>query len=265
LPVLVGPKAKVQAAAEAAGVDIRKFELVDVPHSHAAADEGALLVRSGRVAALMKGSLHTDEFMGALVNSTTGIRTDRRVSHIFVLDVPAYPRPLLITDAAINISPDLGVKRDIVQNAIDFAQVIGIAEPKVALLSAVETVTTKMPSTLDAAALCKMAERGQISGGVLDGPLAFDNAINERAARVKGIVSPVAGQADILLAPDMEAGNMIAKQLAYLAGADIAGIVMGLRVPVALTSRADNVQARVVSCALLALTAAARGVALATA
>jgi phosphate acetyltransferase len=257
VPILVGPREKIRAAADAAAVDIASFEIVDVRHSHAAAEQGAALVRAGRASAVMKGSLHTDEFMGALFSSATGIRTDRRVSHIFVMDVPAYPRPLLITDAAINISPDLETKRDIVQNAIDLAQIIGIASPKVAMLSAVETVTPKIPSTLDAAALCKMADRGQIRGGVLDGPLAFDNAVSLLAAEIKGIVSPVAGRADILVAPDMEAGNMIAKQLTYLAGADIAGIVIGLRVPVALTSRADNTQARLASCALLSLVAAA--------
>jgi phosphate acetyltransferase len=258
VPIFVGPKAKILATAQEAGVDVSRFELVDVPHSHAAAERGAALVREGRASAVMKGSLHTDEFMGALVSSAAGIRTDRRVSHVFVMDVPAYPRPLLITDAAINIAPDLESKRDIVQNAIDLAHVLGIALPKVAILAAVETVTPKMPSTVDAAALCKMADRGQIRGGVLDGPLAFDNAVSEQAARIKEIVSPVAGRADILLAPDLEAGNMIAKQLTYLAGADIAGIVMGLRVPAALTSRADNTQARLVSCALLALVAAAK-------
>ena len=255
-PIFVGPRAKVLAAAEAAEVDISAFELVDAPHSHAAAEEGVGLVRAGRAAALMKGSLHTDELMAAMVRSEAGIRTERRVSHVFVMDVPAYPRALLITDAAINIAPDLATKRDIVLNAIDLALVMGIANPRIAILSAVETVNPKSPSTLDAAALCKMADRGQIKGGLLDGPLAFDNAISEAAAQVKGIVSPVAGRADVLLAPDMEAGNMIAKQLSYLAGADSAGIVMGLRVPVALTSRSDGAQARLASCALLALVAA---------
>jgi phosphotransacetylase len=216
------------------------------------------MARAGEVEALMKGSLHTDELMGAVVPSATGLRTARRISHVFVLDVPAYPRPLMVTDAAINIFPDLEVKADIAQNAIELAQVLGVETPKVAILSAVETVNPKIQSTLDAAALCKMAERGQITGGILDGPLAFDNAISEEAAKTKKIVSPVAGKADILLVPDLEAGNMVAKQLQYLAGADSAGIVLGTRVPIVLTSRADNVRTRLASAAVMALVAHAK-------
>ncbi len=216
------------------------------------------MARAGEVESLMKGSLHTDELMGAVVSSATGLRTARRISHVFVMDVPAYPRMLLVTDAAINICPTLEDKVHIVQNAIDLAQVLGIATPKVAILSAVETINPKIQSTLDAAALCKMADRGQITGGVLDGPLAFDNAISEEAARTKKIVSPVAGQADILLVPDLEAGNMLAKQLQYLAGADSAGIVLGTRVPIVLTSRADSVRTRLASAAVMALVADAR-------
>jgi len=216
------------------------------------------MARAGEVEALMKGSLHTDELLAAVVPTATGIRTARRISHVFVMDVPAYPRPLLVTDAAINIQPDLKTKVDIVQNAIDLAHVLGIAQPKVAILSAAETVNPKIPGSIDAAALCKMAERGQIVGGVLDGPLGFDNAISAEAARTKHIVSPVAGQADILLVPDLEAGNMVAKQLQYLAGADAAGIVLGTRVPIVLTSRADNVRARLASTAVLKLVAHAR-------
>jgi phosphate acetyltransferase len=216
------------------------------------------MARAGEVQALMKGSLHTDEFMAAVVPSTTGLRTTRRISHAFVLDVPAYPRPLLVTDAAINIAPTLKDKVDIVQNAIDLAHVLGIGAPKVAILSAVETVNPDISSTLNAAALCKMADRGQITGGILDGPLAFDNAVSEEAARIKNIVSPVAGRADILLVPDLEAGNMLAKQLMYLAGADSAGIVLGTRVPIVLTSRADSVRTRLASTAVMALVAHAR-------
>ena len=213
------------------------------------------MARAGELESLMKGSLHTDELMGAVVPSATGLRTARRISHVFVLDVPAYPRPLMVTDAAINIFPDLECKADIAQNAIELAQILGVEQPKVAILSAVETINPKIQSTLDAAALCKMADRGQITGGLLDGPLAFDNAISEEAAKTKKIVSPVAGRADILLVPDLEAGNMVAKQLQYLAGADSAGIVLGTRVPIVLTSRADSVRTRLASTAVMALVA----------
>ena len=250
LPILVGPRGRINAAAAEAGVDLGHVEIVDTPHSHAAAARAVALVREGRTEALMKGKLHTDELMEAIVDHTTGLRTERRMSHVFALDVPSYPRPLFVTDAAINIDPDIDVLRDIVQNAIDLAHALGMDEPKVALLSAVETVTPKLPSTLKAAALCKMAERGQIEGGLLDGPLAFDNAVSPAAAEAKGIRSPVAGRADILVAPDLESGNMIAKQLIHLAGADAAGIVLGARVPVMLTSRADDVLARLASAAL---------------
>jgi len=258
VPVLVGPRAKIEAAAQAAQLALGSHEIVDVEHSHAAAAAAVALARDGRVEALMKGSLHTDELMAAVVPSAAGLRTARRISHVFVMDVPAYPKPLLITDAAINITPDLETKRDIVQNAIDLAQVLGIARPKVAILAAVETVSPRMPSTLDAAALCKMADRGQIVGGDLDGPLAFDNAISAAAARIKKIDSTVAGDPDILLAPDLEAGNMIAKQLSYLAAAQSAGIVLGTRVPIVLTSRADDARTREASTAVMALVAHAR-------
>ena len=257
VPVLVGPEAKIRAVAAAEKVDLAPYRIVPTEHSHDSATRAVAMARAGEVEALMKGSLHTDELMGAVVASATGLRTGRRISHVFALDVPAYPRPLMVTDAAINIFPDLDVKADIVQNAIGLAHVLGIAEPKVAILAAVETVNSKMQSTLDAAALCKMADRGQITGGLLDGPLAFDNAVSEEAARIKKIVSPVAGRADILLAPDLEAGNMMAKQLQYLAGADSAGIVLGTRVPIVLTSRADSVRGRLASTALMALVAAA--------
>ena len=258
VPVLVGPEAKIRAVAEAAGADISGVKILSTEHSHAAAEQAVAMARAGEVEALMKGSLHTDELMAAVVPSATGLRTARRISHAFLMDVPAYPRGLLVTDAAINISPSLEDKVDIVQNAIDLARVLGLAEPRVAILSAVETVTPKIQSTVDAAALCKMAERGQITGGVLDGPLAFDSAICEEAARTKKIVSPVAGRADILLVPDLEAGNMLAKQLQYLAGADSAGIVLGTRVPIVLTSRADSVRTRIASAAVMALVADAR-------
>ncbi|MBW8269271.1 bifunctional enoyl-CoA hydratase/phosphate acetyltransferase [Caldovatus sp. SYSU G05006] len=254
-PILVGPEAKIRGAAAAAGLDIAALPLVPAPHSHAAAELAVAQVREGRAAALMKGSLHTDELMAAALAREAGLRTERRVSHCFVVDAPLYPRPLLITDAAVNIQPDLEAKADIARNAIALARAIGIELPKVAILSAVETVTPKIPSTIDAAALCKMAERGQIVGGVLDGPLAFDNAVSPAAARAKGITSPVAGQADVLLCPDLESGNMLAKQLTYLGGAESAGIVLGLRVPVALTSRADSATARLGSAALLRLMA----------
>ena len=254
-PVLLGPAKKMLAAASELGVDLAAFEVMDVEHSHAAVVRAVELARAGQVEALMKGSLHTDELMAEVVKADSGLRTARRVSHVFYMDLPSYPKPLLITDAAVNVEPDLEAKADIVQNAIDLALALGIPDPKVAILAAVETVNPKMRSTLDAAALCKMAERGQIRGGILDGPLAFDNAVSFIAAKTKGIVSAVAGQADILVVPDLEAGNMIAKQLEYLADAGTAGIVLGARVPVVLTSRADSVQARVASCAIALLVA----------
>lgn len=243
-PILIAPRAKLFALAEKEGIDISPFRFVDVPHSHAAAEKAVQLAQMDEAHALMKGSLHTDEVMGAVVAATSGLRTPRRISHVLVLDVPAYSRMLMLTDAAINIYPNLEDKSDIVQNAIDLAQVLGIVQPKVAILSAVETVTSKIKSTLDATALCKMADRGQIKGGILDGPLAFDNAISKEAARIKGIASPVSGEADILLVPDLEAGNMLYKQLTYFAGAESAGIVLGARVPIILTSRADSVRTR---------------------
>jgi phosphotransacetylase/acyl dehydratase len=258
VPVLVGPEAKIRGVAQAEGIDITGCEIVDAEHSHAAAIEAVALARAGSVEALMKGSLHTDELMAAVVPSATGLRTARRVSHAFILDVPSYPRPLMVTDAAINIEPKLSDKVDIVQNAIELAHVLGVEQPKVAILAAVETVNPDMQSTLDAAALCKMADRGQITGGLLDGPLAFDNAISLEAAKTKKIVSAVAGQADILLVPDLESGNMVAKQLTYLAGADSAGIVLGTRVPIVLTSRADSVRTRLASTAVMALVAHSR-------
>ncbi len=257
-PILVGPEAKIRAVADDAGLDIGSLPIVDAPHSHAAASRAPELVREGAAEMLMKGSLHTDELMAAVVSSAAGLRTERRISHAFIMDVPTYPKMLIVTDAAINIAPDLETKRDICQNAIELAHVLGVAEPKVAILSAVETVTTKIPSTLEAASLCKMADRGQITGGILDGPLAMDNAISPEAVRTKGIRSPVAGIADILLAPDLEAGNILAKQLTFLARADAAGIVLGTRVPVILTSRADNVRTRMASCAVAMLLAHAR-------
>ncbi len=257
-PVLVGPEARIRATAAAAGLDIARYRIVDVPHSHAAAEAGVRLARTGECEAVMKGSLHTDELMGEVVRKETGLRTGRRLSHVFVMNVPTYPRPLLITDAAINIYPTLEDKVDIVQNAIDLARILGTAQPRVAILSAVETVNPKIASTLEAAALCKMADRGQITGGILDGPLAFDNAISREAAITKGIASDVSGKADILLVPDLEAGNMLAKQLSFLAHADGAGIVLGARVPIILTSRADNVRTRLASCAVAVLMAAAR-------
>jgi phosphate acetyltransferase len=258
LPTLVGPAGKIRAVAAQFGLDISPYELVDAPHSHAAADKAVELVRAGAAEVLMKGSLHTDELIGAVVRKDTGLRTARRISHCFVMDVPTYPKPLIVTDAAINIFPTLEDKVDIVQNAIDLAQALGITQPLVAILSAVETVNPKIPSTLEAAALCKMADRGQITGGVLDGPLALDNAISEEAARIKGIRSPVAGRADILLVPDLEAGNMLAKNLTFLSNADAAGVVLGARVPIILTSRADAVRTRMASCAVAALYARAR-------
>ncbi|MEM8645398.1 MAG: bifunctional enoyl-CoA hydratase/phosphate acetyltransferase [Pseudomonadota bacterium] len=252
-PILVGPKAKIAAAAEEAGRNLQGVELVEASHSHAAAEKCVELVREGRAEALMKGKLHTDELMDAVVDSARGLRTERRMSHVFALDVPNYHKALFITDAAINIYPDLDDKLDIVQNAIDLVSALGVETPKVAVLSAVETVYPKIASTVDAAALCKMADRGQITGGLLDGPLAFDNAISKKAAKTKGIVSDVAGDADILVAPDLEAGNMIAKQLIYLADAQSAGIVLGARVPIVLTSRADGTPSRLASCALAQL------------
>jgi len=254
-PVLVGPEAKIRGVAQAANVDLSPYRIVDAEHSHAAAEKAVAMARAGEVEALMKGSLHTDELLGAVVPSAAGLRTDRRISHVFLMDVPVYPRLLLVTDAAINITPGLKEKVHIVQNAIDLAHVLGINEPKVAILSAVETVNPDIPSTIDAASLCKMADRKQITGGLLDGPLAFDNAISEQAARIKKIDSPVAGKADILLVPDLEAGNMVAKQLQYFAGADAAGIVLGTRVPIVLTSRADSVRTRLASTAVMALVA----------
>jgi len=252
-PILVGPEAKIRAAAAAAGADISAFRLEPTLHSHAAAARGVALVRAGEAQLLMKGSLHTDELMEEVMAADTGLRTARRISHVYIMDVPRYPRMLFITDAAINIAPSLEDKRDIVQNAIDLAHVMGLERPRVAILSAVETVNSKLQSTLDAAALCKMADRGQITGGLLDGPLAFDNAISPEAAEDKGIVSPVAGRADILVAPDLVAGNILAKQLTFLAGADAAGVVVGARVPIILTSRADSEMARIASCAVAVL------------
>ena len=256
-PVLVGPAAKIHAAAKAMELDISGMELRDTPHSHAAAAEACALVRSGAAAAIMKGALHTDELLEAVIHPALGLRTERRMSHVFIIDVPTYPKPLLVTDAAINIAPDLATKRDIVQNAIDCARAMGVERPKVAILAAVETVNPKMTATLDAAALCKMADRGQIVGGALDGPLAFDNAISREAAEAKHIVSDVAGDADILLVPDIESGNMLAKQLFYLARAQSAGIVMGAQAPIMLTSRSDGVLSRLASCAVALLVAQA--------
>jgi len=252
-PVLVGPEAKIRATAAEAGLDLSPYRVVAVEHSEAAAAKAVAMAQKGEVRALMKGSLHTDEFMHPIVLATSGLRTGRRLSHVFVLDVPTYDRPLFITDGAINISPDLDDKRDIVQNAIDLAHALGLAEPKVAVLSAVEVVTPKIPSTVEAAALCKMADRRQITGGIVDGPLAFDNAVSPAAARAKGIVSAVAGRADILVVPDVESGNMLAKQLEYLADADAAGVVVGARVPIILTSRADSIESRLASSAVAAL------------
>ncbi len=257
-PTLVGPAAKINNVAREHKLDIGKFELVDVAHSEAAASKAVELIRAGRGELLMKGSLHTDELMRAVTASNTGLRTARRISHVFIMDVPTYAETLFITDAAVNIFPDLDAKRDIVQNVIDLFTHVGLGEPRVAILSAVETVTTKIPSTIDAAALCKMADRGQITGGILDGPLAFDNAIDPEAARIKGIHSPVAGRAQILVVPDLEAGNMLAKNLVYLSKADSAGLVLGARVPIVLTSRADTVRSRMASCAAAVLYAAAR-------
>lgn len=253
IPVLIGPKSKIEAVAIEIGTDLDGVEIIDVPHSHAAAAKAVELARAGKVDMLMKGKIHTDELLDPVVDKATGLRTERRMSHVFVLDVPHYPKPLMISDAAINIFPDLNAKRDIVQNAIELARALGNDLPKVAILSAVETVTPSIPSTLDAAALCKMADRGQITGGLLDGPLAFDNAVSKAAAKTKGITSDVAGDADILIVPDLDAGNMVAKQLIYLAGADAAGIVLGARIPIVLTSRADGLMSRLASTAMAQL------------
>jgi len=249
-PILIGPRSKIESTADSAGLDLRQFQIVDVPHSHASARKAVELVREGKAELLMKGSLHTDELMGAVVSRDGGLRTARRISHVFVMDVPTYHKVLVVTDGAINIAPTLEDKVDICQNAIDLAISLGRERPKVAILAAVETITSKMPATIDAAALCKMAERGQITGALLDGPLAFDNAISKDAARTKGIHSEVAGDPDILLAPDLEAGNILAKQLSFLANADSAGLVLGARVPIILTSRADSVRSRIASCAV---------------
>ena len=252
-PILVGPEARIKAVAEEFSLDISPYEIVNTSHSVESAAVAVEQVRAGKASLLMKGSLHSDEILGAVANKDTGLRTSRRISHVFIMDVPSYADPLFITDAAVNIFPDLISKRDIIQNAIDLHVGLELGEPRVAILSAVETVTPKIPTTIEAAALCKMADRGQITGGVLDGPLALDNAISLDAAEIKGIHSPVAGRAQILVVPDLEAGNMLAKNLTFLAGADAAGIVLGARVPVILTSRADNVRARLASCAVAVL------------
>ena len=257
-PILVGPQARIHETARQSGLDISGLPIVDSAHSHDSAAKAVEIVRRGEAEALMKGSLHTDEIMGAVVAHDTGIRTERRISHCFVMDVPGHENALIITDAAVNILPTLDVKVDIVQNAIDLAHALGVPEVRVAILSAMETVNPKVPSTVEAAALCKMADRGQITGAVLDGPLALDNAISAEAAAVKHIVSPVAGRANVLVVPDLEAGNMLAKSLSFLAGADCAGIVLGARVPVILTSRADSLITRYASCAVAVLMAAAR-------
>jgi phosphotransacetylase len=258
VPILVGPAATIAEVAKAKGIDLGRAEIVDVASSRASAAHAVELVRQGRAELLMKGSLHSDEVLSAVIAKETGLRTGRRLSHVFIMDVPTYHKVLLITDAAINIAPTLEDKVDICQNAIDLARTFGVERPKVAILAAVETVNSKMPATLDAAALCKMADRGQIKGGLLDGPLAFDNAISREAATTKGITSEVAGDPDILVAPDLEAGNMMAKQLSFLANADSAGLVLGARVPVILTSRADSVRSRIASCAVAVLAAHAR-------
>ena len=252
-PILVGPNDKIRSVAQSFSLDLGGLEVVDVPHSQAAAEKAVELVRTGKAELLMKGSLHTDELLAEVVKRETGIRTGRRISHVFVMDVPGHPQTLFITDAAVNIAPDLMAKRDIIQNAIDLYAGLGFGTPNVAILSAVETVTTSIPSTIEAAALCKMADRGQILGGTLDGPLAFDNAISPEAALIKGIKSKVAGQAHILIVPDLEAGNMLAKNLTFLSQADAAGVVLGARVPIILTSRADNLRTRMASCAVAVL------------
>ena len=258
VPILVGPPDRIRTVASVAGIDLGGIEIVATPHSHASAATAVALVREGRVECLMKGSLHTDELMAEVVERESGLRTARRISHCFVIDVPTHAEPLIITDAAVNIQPTLEEKVDIVQNAIDLGHALGFDEVRVAILSAMELVNPKVPSTVEAAALCKMADRGQITGGVLDGPLALDNAIDPEAARIKRIASPVAGRANVLVVPDLEAGNMLAKSLSFLAGADAAGIVMGARVPVILTSRADSLESRLGSCALAQLVAKAR-------
>jgi phosphate acetyltransferase/phosphate butyryltransferase len=255
VPVLVAPRARLEAIARQAGLDLAGIAIEDAPHSHAAADLAVKMAAAGEVEALMKGSLHTDELMGAVVSASGGLRTKRRVTHCFIMQTPAYPRPFIITDAAVNIAPTLGEKVDIVQNAIDLAHVLGVDQPRVAILAAVETVSAGMPATLDAAALCKMADRGQITGALLDGPLAFDNAVSAAAARIKGINSPVAGRADILVVPDLESGNMLAKQLEYLGNADTAGVALGAKVPIILTSRADARDTRLASCAIAVMLA----------
>jgi len=257
-PLLIGPKARIEAVAAKCGLSLSGLEIVDTPHSHASAAEAVRLVREGRAECLMKGSLHTDELMGAVVAREGGLRTERRVSHCFVMDVPTYDQALIVSDAAVNIAPTLEDKVDIVQNAIDLAHALRMDEVRVAILSAMETVNPKVPSTIEAAALCKMADRGQITGAVLDGPLALDNAISMEAARIKRIESPVAGRANVLIVPDLEAGNMLAKSLSFLADADAAGIVLGARVPIILTSRADSVMTRLASCAVASMVAQAR-------
>ena len=257
-PILVGPRERILALARSSGIDLSKVQIVDAPHSEAAAAAAVQLVREGKAEALMKGSLHTDELMAAVVKRDTGLRTARRVSHCFVMDVPGYDETLIITDAAVNIAPTLEDKVDILQNAIDLAHAMLFAEVRVAILSAMETVNPKVPSTVEAAALCKMLDRGQITGALVDGPLALDNAISLEAAKIKKIASPVAGRANVLIVPDLEAGNMLAKSLSFLAGADAAGIVLGARVPIILTSRADSVMTRLASCAVAALVAKAR-------
>jgi len=260
-PILVGPASRIRAAAERAGVPLAGLRLVEAADGHQAAEKAVALVRAGEAAVLMKGSLHTDELLGAVVKRDSGLRTGRRLSHVFFMDIPTYHKPLMVTDAAINIAPTLADKADICQNAIDLAHVLGVALPKVALLSAVETINDKIASTMEAASLCKMAERGQITGALLDGPLAMDNAISREAAQIKGIASQVAGDADIVLVPDLVSGNILAKQLTFMANADAAGIVLGARIPVVLTSRADSVRARLTSCALAVLLASANGAA----
>jgi phosphate acetyltransferase len=257
-PILVGPIARVEAIAKSSGIDLDGVEFVDAPHSNASAAKAVEAVRDGRAELLMKGSLHTDELMTAIVARDGGLRTGRRISHVFIMDVPTYHKVLIVTDGAINIAPTLEDKADICQNAIDLALYLGLEKAKVAILAAVETVTSRMPATIDAAALCKMAERGQIKGGILDGPLAFDNAISKEAAKTKGIHSVVAGEPDILLVPDLEAGNILAKLLSFLANADSAGLVLGARVPVVLTSKADSARSRIASCAVAMLAAHAR-------
>jgi phosphotransacetylase len=258
IPILVGPRDKIEGVAKSAGIDTSDYRVVDTPHSHASAAKAVELLREAEAELLMKGSLHTEELMSAVVSREGGLRTERRISHVFVMDVPTYHKVLFITDGAINIAPTLEDKADICQNAIDLTIALGLKRPKVAILSAVETVTSKMPATIEAAALCKMADRGQITGAILDGPLAFDNAISKQAAETKGIRSLVAGDPDILLAPDLEAGNILAKQLSFLANADSAGLVLGARVPIILTSRADSVRSRIASCGVAMLAAHAR-------